>query len=148
MNKKEEKVLEYLLDKYSQIFSDNNLVKKFNLTISPDELQNQLYNKKTKVKCSPKNIVKNKIIREEIKNINSEEGLYSYFNIELINYFDKSIDENDREKILKSYSKAELIFLYKFISNVTLPNNKKKEDIVWLIKSYFDNKSRVEAMRL
>jgi hypothetical protein len=143
-------ILDYIIEKYFLIFDDKQLVEKFSLTISPDELKEQLNNYRTKVKVRKKNIggAKPKEIREEIKLIDNEEKLYDYFKSELISYFDSANKEDETKEILKKYSKEELVFLYKIISNVPLQKSKKKEDILWLIKNYFDNKSRVEAMRL
>jgi len=68
--------------------------------------------------------------------------------LHLLKYYDKSRDKQESTAVLNEYSKEELKYLYSIIFKVPLKKSTKKADILWAIKSYFDNKARVDSMRL
>ena len=146
-NEYKDEVLDYLLKIYTEIFNDKNLVDRFELNITPEEFKLKLNENNVKeVRKNSTKDNKHKSIRDEIKKIDNEEELEKYFEKELKAYFDNSISKEESKKILRKCSKEELLHLYRKISDVSLPNSKSKEDILWLIKKHFDNKSRIESM--
>lgn len=75
----------------------------------------------------------------EICNIYSLREFY-YRNFEQLFYAD--VDEKYEKKILKSVTVEELKRLYTIISTVPIKKNKKKKDIIYMFKYYFDDESR------
>lgn len=84
-----------------------------------------------------------KSITQEIQN---KEQLKAFYISQLLPIFDPRVDEQAKNKLRSAMTIEELKRLYTLISPVTIPKSKKKQDVLYLFKNYFDEEIRTEDM--
>lgn len=72
--------------------------------------------------------------------------LKAFYISQLLPIFDPRVDEQAKNKLRSAMTIEELKRLYTLISPVTIPKSKKKQDVLYLFKNYFDEEIRTEDM--
>lgn len=96
---------------------------------------------KKEEKRSPKKDKKS--IMQDIQN---KEQLKAFYITKLLPIFDPRVDEQTKNKLRSAMTIEELKRLYTLISSVPIPKSKKKQDVLYLFKNYFDEEIRTEDM--
>lgn len=81
-----------------------------------------------------------------IQDIQNKEQLKAFYKLHILPIFDPSVDEGLKNKLKSGLTVEELKRLYTLISTVPIPKSKKKQDVLYLFKNYFDEEIRTEDM--
>ncbi|MGG2196820.1 hypothetical protein [Paenibacillus validus] len=138
---------EFLLQQDENI--TNKQIPRLNYTLDQlEEVIDKYSKKKSKVTGTSKKDPDTNKLSEEIEKIKDQNALRSYYNNSLRHYFDTNSTEEMKNAILKSVSLNDLRYLYSLISPITLPQSRKKTEILQLLRMYFENESRTRSLKI
>ena len=146
MNSNQRSIKSDLLDLYKMVLQHRDLFDKSiakRLKYSPNEVEQALEIEQSNER--KKNISKPKK-ETNTSHITDIDQLRSYYNSDLKQLYDHSLDENIKAEILKSHSLDELKRFYAIISSVQLSNNTRKKEIVDMLRYYFNDESRTKSL--
>jgi hypothetical protein len=85
-------------------------------------------------------------LNKETSNISNISSLREFYYANFEQLFSVEGNEEYEKKVLSSITVEELKRLYYIISTIPIKKNKKKKDIIYMFKNYFDDESRTNDM--
>ncbi|MGL4738510.1 MAG: hypothetical protein ACRCW2_13750 [Cellulosilyticaceae bacterium] len=81
-------------------------------------------------------------VSERLRQITDSTGVRQIYEKELAQWFDPKLSQKGKDQLLRSFTAADLGYLYSLISSVGVKSTTKKVDLMKMFKSYYDDERR------
>lgn len=142
MKKKERDILQDLLKLYTDMYPSKELFNKAYFKYAPEEMAKIIDDFLTIKEVTPQQ--GRNVVRESIQSIQTVEEVGKFYLENL--QFDSS-DEKSKEECLKSISLNELKHLYNILFSSPIRANIRKNELLELIRNYFESIDRALSMK-